>query len=1004
MLGNFSRLRVVCAALSVILLASCGGAEPEIDSPLEETSGASNTAPSVDFTFDVVNDELYLDASASSDADGDNLTYTWQAQNGMRGNGLTWMLTYDAGLEYQITLTVSDGQEQVTKQKVVNVQDEGLNITGDATRGQQLYFSSELNCFICHGSDGQATAFKAIDAFRREYTHSAEPNDVLVLKDYLQQWMPPQGVCDASCAADIEAFIRSWAGYVPQPSPLPSGSPVATPTPTPSSAPSFIPAPTPTPMVVPSITPSSSPTATPISSPTVTPLATPTPTPAVTPASTPTPAPSPTPSSPPTISELMQLQGVNCANSSCHDSTPGGARVDFVSGTLEDIAIRLVGQPSGGQNCGGELIIDPDNRDNSLLLKLIDSNSGTQCMAKMPFGEQGVSDEHYATFVQWVDTLIDLAPPVIVEPTPPSSIEPVSLTRSDAMSVGNYVKTLLVGSAVTAEEYTRLTSGGGFDLSAYEALVDEWMASDNFSEKIRRFLKITLQQNEVPTESTFYYRQTGGLGYAANAAVDTTLARNSLEESFVRTAQRIIDDDRDFREIITTRDWEVTSVVLGILAHTDQADQRENSQKFQDMPSVEPSDYNDWRTVTLLQGTAPVAYERSDSFMATVRAIQDGDTYTLLAPRVGFFNTPSFIFNWETNPSNQFRITTNQTLLTAIGLTFEAGDTTLPNHAEGIHETHAKPGTDCYGCHKFMDPMRNVFAKYYHNKNMRALESHGDQNPDFAFQGVSQNISTMDDFAAVLASHPNFAFAWASKACQYFTSVECDKKYPDLVQELANNFSESGYKFKTLLVDLFTSSLVIYGPSDNSNMLISINRRDHFCFAMNKRIADISAQNGLLEVVDFCDSTTNYRASQVNLIPNDSYSRGGVALLQPTELDPFYIKSVEYLCDNRDWWLAGNGAEKTFDRTNVTQSLDDLTQHVIGIPTSNEHYSDVRNALQRNYDITRASPVCASPQDIDINYTTSPACGLGLSQQRAMESMWRFACSAPTSIGLGLGY
>ena len=43
----------------------------------------------------------------------------------------------------------------------------------------------------------------------------------------------------------------------------------------------------------------------------------------------------------------------------------------------------------------------------------------------------------------------------------------------------------------------------------------------------------------------------------------------------------------------------------------------------------------------------------------------------LQLPRVGFFSTLSFLANAETNQDNQFRVTTNQALIAALGRDFD---------------------------------------------------------------------------------------------------------------------------------------------------------------------------------------------------------------------------------------------------------------------------------------------------------------------------------------------
>ncbi|MBD3343767.1 MAG: PKD domain-containing protein, partial [Chitinivibrionales bacterium] len=73
----------------------------------------TNNPPSANFTADPASGEAPLDvtvdASGSSDPDGDNLSYTWDFGDGVSSSGMTAGHTYTTAGNYTITLTVSDG-------------------------------------------------------------------------------------------------------------------------------------------------------------------------------------------------------------------------------------------------------------------------------------------------------------------------------------------------------------------------------------------------------------------------------------------------------------------------------------------------------------------------------------------------------------------------------------------------------------------------------------------------------------------------------------------------------------------------------------------------------------------------------------------------------------------------------------------------------------------------------------------------------------------------------
>ncbi|WP_158224559.1 DUF1592 domain-containing protein [Agaribacterium haliotis] len=250
-----SMRKLVLLAASVVLYACGGGVE--VDSN-------ANQAPTADFEYRIEGDNLVLDASKSFDFDSAQLSYSWYVNDELLGAGRTWRLAFDESLSYEVELIVSDGRSSSSKTLFVNGHGFG-DLTGDVERGRQLYENDPgLTCMGCHGRDGQAES-SPIDAKKTEYFHTKDPGKAYTLKAYLQRWMPPSTApngCDAQCAEDLEAYIRSWV-LAPgqQPSPVPTVSPTANP------IPSFDPNPNPSPNPEPSAMPTAMPTVPPLPSP-----------------------------------------------------------------------------------------------------------------------------------------------------------------------------------------------------------------------------------------------------------------------------------------------------------------------------------------------------------------------------------------------------------------------------------------------------------------------------------------------------------------------------------------------------------------------------------------------------------------------------------------------------------------------------------------------------------------------------------------------------------------
>ncbi|MEO0442663.1 MAG: cytochrome c [Pseudomonadota bacterium] len=706
------------------------------------------------------------------------------------------------------------------------------------------------------------------------------------------------------------------------------------------------------------------------------------------------PAPQPPATQPPSvdIQVLMRQADVNCTNSGCHDSSPGTALVDLQSGSLEDIALRLVSRPALSSSCQGELLIDPDNIDNSILLKLIDPSSGSQCTAKMPLGKTGVTPDQYDQFVDWVNELVTAAPPVMVV-TPPVSAPPTVAASLSPLTVANKAKMILHGGAVTDSELAQITNAnGGLQVSEFKNLLYQWMSTPEFITQFNDFSEVTTQQRFTDGSD----RYANVFGFLRNMRnVDSDAMRRVLQESYVRTVTRIVTEGDDFRKAIYTSDWVVTTANLVALASADGA---QPFRRLVDHPGLRESDYNDWRRVRIQSGNRPIDYQQTQAFTNRMRAIREGDTISLYAPRFGPMNTPIFMENWLTNVDNQFRLNVNQSVIVALGKSFEVSDQTRPNHASGLDRDHAAPGTDCAACHDQLDPMRNVFMKYYSFNNMRTKARQTNENPDFAFHGVRDNITNMRDFTVGLANHPLFAPAWLQKFCHWSSSASCDENHPAF-NTVVNRFKDSGYNFKTLIAEYMASPL--FSQADSNTGAVSIARYHRFCTSLKTRLEGVREYRNLPAAnMDFCNITGANRAFS-SIIPSGTFIRGEIDLSLPSQNDFISVKAVESLCATGLNRILGGDTNSTFSTQRVSEGLDDMTSFIFGTPPSSARFTDIRDTLQNVYDISRKAPACSNPSRLDLN-AASPSCGLNLNSYTSLQVVWRMACSSPSLTGVGL--
>src|SRR5215471_8000856 len=92
------------------------------------------------------------------------------------------------------------------------------------------------------------------------------------------------------------------------------------------------------------------------------------------------------------------------------------------------------------------------------------------------------------------------------------------------------------------------------------------------------------------------------------------------------------------------------------------------------------ADFTDWTMVTI---RAPKTGEAVTPFW-DLPSLRTATELVLTIPRTGFFSTPAFFANWQTNTSNQMRVTLHQTLIVATGSSIDGTDTTLAPGTPGI--------------------------------------------------------------------------------------------------------------------------------------------------------------------------------------------------------------------------------------------------------------------------------------------------------------------------------
>jgi hypothetical protein len=422
-------------------------------------------------------------------------------------------------------------------------------------------------------------------------------------------------------------------------------------------------------------------------------------------------------------------------------------------------------------------------------------------------------------------------------------------------------------------------------------------------------------------------------------------------------------------------------------------------------PYFTTADLSDWAWVTINHKTT--ATDQTAVVQPyDIPTLEKTTTLQLALPRVGFYTTPAYLALWNTNDSNQHRVTANQTLLVALGQSFTSANTIVPVSAAGLDSSHSVAGSECVGCHQGLDPLRTFWANQYDFNDRDDFPSGGTfnggaKNPrpstlggTLAFGSV--NTTGKDIYAlgplllqATDTADPanplsRFAIALTQQLCYFANSAMCLESDPEF-RRVALAFQNSSYNFPTLIRELFSSPLVtnisMTATTQANGANISIVRRDEICAALSNRLA----------ITDVCSlaapipsSTQKTTLTIVSSIAQDAFSRGSEIPVTPSDPNLFYRAASEMLCEN----VAPKVVDPTsgtnlFPSNNPTTAIGDLVTKIMGYPPSDANYAMAVTILTNHFNTAKASPNSATATN-------------------AMRSTFAAACQSPTSLAFGL--
>ena len=420
-------------------------------------------------------------------------------------------------------------------------------------------------------------------------------------------------------------------------------------------------------------------------------------------------------------------------------------------------------------------------------------------------------------------------------------------------------------------------------------------------------------------------------------------------------------------------------------------------------PYFSTQDLSDWQWVTvrpLNAGETRVQpFDLPTLRKATELAVQ--------LPRVGFYTTPAFLALWNTNDSNQHRVTANQTLLVALGQSLTSENSIVPLSTAGLDSSHSVTGSECYGCHKSLDPLRQFWGTQldFNDRNdfpARASFTGAAANPrpamtggGFAFGSVNTTGANMlalgplilqvQDQLDPAQSITRFAIAMTQKLCFYANSAPCVEGDPEF-RRVALAFQNGNYNFLSLVKELFSSPLVT-GASPtvtamNNGMTISIARRDQLCASLSSRLGkpDLCALAAAIP--------TTAQAATVKIataVAADAFSRGAESPVTPTDPTLFYRAASEMLCENIATQVVDATSGTVWQSSNFTAAITDMVERVMGYPPGDDHHH------------AQAIKILTDHYNAVLTQT-----GARNTATTALRSTFALACQSPASLSAGL--
>ena len=202
------------------------------------------------------------------------------------------------------------------------------------------------------------------------------------------------------------------------------------------------------------------------------------------------------------------------------------------------------------------------------------------------------------------------------------------------------------------------------------------------------------------------------------------------------------------------------------------------------------------------------------------------------------------------------------------------------------------------------------------------------------------------------------------------------------MRQIAADFQAANYDFKKLVGELFSSPLVTASADtatfDQDGITISVTRRDQLCAALANRLGKPDICNIAVPSPPAAASAMNLSAGAISA---DGFSRGTPFPVTPADPNLFYCAASELLCEAIAARVVDATSGTVYTSANYQTAIADMVAKVMGMPSTDPHYTAAVSTLQAHYSAAIAAK--ATPTS-------------------ALRSTFAAACQSPTSLALGI--